>query len=361
MNRRLRTILTQVGSFVLAGLLLYLALRGLDGRELATALRDASYVWLIPLVVVVLLSHWIRAWRWLLLIDALPVGERPPRRISTVDAFGSLMVGYMVNYAAPRLGEVVRTANLSTRRKIRFSSLFGTVVVERILDVVILVLGLGSVVFLLRGQLGMLHRVFILPLQEELGVVLMLALMVGTVAVGAGAALIVRSYVRQSEVAADFWQNRLRPVARSFRDGIMTLVRARRRSALVLSTLAIWFCYTLAAYLPFVLLNMHETFGIDLVDAWSIMLLGAVGVALPSPGGTGTYHFITIVVLTTFFGVARAPAAAYAVLTHASQLVLYALVGFIALVVQGTRLRSVAQHAAEAREQAQRTEQIDNH
>lgn len=360
MTRRLRTLLTQVGSFALAGLLLYLALRGLDGRELASALREADYIWLVPLVLVVLLSHWIRAWRWLILIEALPVGERPPRRVPTSEAFGSLMIGYMVNYVAPRLGEVVRTANLSSRQKIRFSSLLGTVVVERVLDVAFLALGLISVMVLLRSQLGTLYRVFILPLHEELGIAVTLAIFAGTLALGLALLFILRSYVQQSASAVAFWHNRVRPVAHAFRDGVLTLVRARRRTALVLSTLAIWFCYALAAFLPLVLLNMSETYQLDLVDAWSIMLLGAVGVALPSPGGTGTYHFITIVVLTTFFGVARAPAAAYAVLTHAAQLVLYALVGFLALLVQGAKIRNVTRHAVETRARPQGLAPVDD-
>src|SRR5690606_11904056 len=142
----------------------FLALRGLEVDEVVQPVQGANYLWLVPMLLDRLGSHWPRAWRWVMLIDALPEGARALRRaVRTADAFGSLMIGYMVNYGAPRLGEVVRTANLSSRRKLRFSSLFGTVVVERILDVVSLGLGLVSVLFLLRSQMTDLHAVFVEP------------------------------------------------------------------------------------------------------------------------------------------------------------------------------------------------------
>lgn len=350
MTRRLRTILTQVGSFALAGLLLFLALRGLEVDEVVQALQGANYLWLVPMILVVLGSHWLRAWRWVMLIEALPEGERPLRRsVRTADAFGSLMIGYMVNYVAPRLGEVVRTANLSSRRKLRFSSLFGTVVVERILDVVSLGLGLVSVLFLLRAQMTDLYAVFVEPLHDQLGLVPLALIVCGTLALFLAVGLLMRSYLRASTRASEIWNRRVRPIASSFRSGLMTIVRARRRTGLIVSTIAIWFSYALAAHMPFLLLGMTTPFGISLLDSWSIMLLGAIGVALPSPGGTGTYHFITILVLTSFFGVTHAPAATYAVLTHAAQLVLYTVVGCLALLAQGSSLRRVTRQASSAR------------
>ena len=349
MSRRLRTILTQVGSFALAGLLLFLALRGLDVEEVTSALRQANYLWLAPLVFVALLSHWLRAMRWIMLIEALPPGERPHREVPTKEAFGALMLGYMVNYVAPRLGEVVRTANLSARQKIGFSSLFGTVVAERMVDVVALGLGLLSVVVLLRHRLEDLYLVFVEPLQTQLGIIPLLLVGLGTVLLFVAIFFLSRSYLRANERAQALWHGRLRPIAASFKSGLLSIVRSRRRVGLILTTVSIWFCYAIAAHMPFMLLNMSVPYDISLVDSWSIMLLGAVGIALPSPGGTGTFHFITILVLTTFFGVDHAPAATYAVLTHGAQLVLYAIVGFIVLLVQGSSLRGVTRAASKAR------------
>ena len=146
MTAHLNRILIYIASFALSGILLYLALRGVDVGELRSALQSAAYVWTLPLIAVILLSHAIRAWRWQILLDALPDRQRTGdlRSVSFKTAFLSVMIGYFVNFMAPRLGEVVRAANVSRQDGFRFSGVFGTVVVERILDIVVLLLGIFS-------------------------------------------------------------------------------------------------------------------------------------------------------------------------------------------------------------------------
>lgn len=353
MNYRVRKLLTQGGSFLLAALLLWLALRGVDLSTIGQALRDADYRWLVPLIGFVLLSHWLRAWRWQMLIEALPSdGDRSVREevpVSTL--FASLMIGYMVNYAAPRLGEVARTANVAARSRFGFSGLFGTVVVERILDVLTLGVAFLSVIVLFADRFGLFRTLFLDPLQQHSGLVPVLA---GVVLVGLVGLVGLVVYARRARRRDDdgFWNRRVQPVLSSFSDGLMTLLRTRRRIGLVVSTVGIWACYLVMTYLPFLMLGMTETYGITLLDAWAVLLFGSIGVAIPSPGGTGSYHYIAIQVLVHLFMVERAAAATYAVLTHGAQLVLYVVVGVLALVWQGTSFRAIHQ-AAEARAEAQ--------
>ena len=355
MTQRTRKWLAQIGSFVLAGVLLYLALRGVDFSAMGQALRTADYRWLVPLVPVLLLSHFLRAWRWQMLLEALPPAEaeRGPHRVSLKTSFYSVMIGYMVNYAAPRFGEVVRSANLSRRERLPLSGVIGTVVVERILDVIVLALGLGSVAVLLLDRLGTLNELFVAPIREQLGRIPAMGLLVAMLVVALLMALFVWRALQADSMIRRLWMDHVRPIAVSFRDGLATILRAPRRLGLVVSTLAIWFCYLLAAHLPFLLLNMAEPFGLSLLDSWSIMLLGAIGIAIPSPGGTGSYHFITIQTLVVLFSVSQSAAATYAVFVHGAQLILYVAVGFLCMVLQGSDLATLketteaAQHAPE--------------
>ena len=159
MPPRLRSLLTQIGGFVLAAVLLWLALRGLHWGELRQALETAQYGWLPLLVAILLLSHGLRAWRWTMLLDGLP--EVPAaRRVGTPFAFAALMAGYMVNYGAPRLGEVVRTTAVAREARRPFSTVLGTVVLERLLDVGMLALGLLTVPLLLGSRLRTLSGLF---------------------------------------------------------------------------------------------------------------------------------------------------------------------------------------------------------
>src|SRR5690606_10998050 len=203
MSPRTRRALAQVGSFVLAGVLLYLALRGVDLGEVVVALRDADYTWLAPLVVIVVLSHVLRAIRWRALIEALPELERraESRLPSIKEAFFSVMIGYMVNYAAPRLGEVARTANLSARSRISFSSLFGTVVVDRVLDVIVLLAAIVSVLFLLLDQIATIDRLFFAPIAERLGAIPAILIAGVAIAVGLLVLLLYRQLLRSQDSA----------------------------------------------------------------------------------------------------------------------------------------------------------------
>jgi hypothetical protein len=99
--------------------------------------------------------------------------------------------------------------------------------------------------------------------------------------------------------------------------------------------------YTIMAYLPFIMFGMDQTFGISIVDAYVIMIVGAVGVAIPSPGGIGSYHYITIQVMVHLYGIDASQAATYAVFSHGGQLILYTMIGFAALLKMGVGLRGL--------------------
>ena len=342
MSPRLRNVLTRGGSFALAALLLYLALRGVDLSAIGTALRTADYRWLPLLLGLTVLSLALRAWRWQLLLDALP-GEG--RRASLKLAFYSVNIGYMVNYAAPRLGEVARAANLSAQSRFSLSGVFGTVVVERVLDMASLATVLAAALLLFLDRLAELETLLFAPAQAQIERLPLLWLVLGGAAALLLAALL---YVLARRSA--LWATRVQPLLASFQDGLLTLVRAERRGALVLTTVGIWLCYWLMAYLPLVMLHLASPYSLSLGDALGLMALGALGIAVPSPGGMGSYHYITIQGLVYLFAVPEAPAASYAVLSHGAQLLFYVAAGLLCLALQGSSLRALRRttRAAEA-------------
>lgn len=334
MSPRARSLLTQIGGFVLAGVLLWLALRGLHWGELRGVLATADYRWLPLLVVILLLSHVLRAWRWTLLLDGLPA-DAEVRRVRTPFAFAAVMIGYMVNYGAPRLGEVARTTLVARESRRPFSAVLGTVVLERLLDVGVLALGLLTVPLLLGDRLGALAGLFAVPGSDVLLWIGLAVLALGVAALGLR---IVVRMAAQSE--ASWWHRRVRPLLQGFRDGLATLRTSPNRVGLIVSTLAIWGLYALVAWLPFLLLGSAETYEISFLDGWCIMLIGAIGVVVPTPGGAGSYHFVTIQTLGLLYGVSQVDAQVYAIFAHGAQLVLYTLTGAICLAAVMLRNRS---------------------
>lgn len=348
----------QIGSFALAGLLLYLSLRGVDLAEIEEAFRAANYWWLLPLIGVTLGSLGLRAWRWQILLHALPPdddvppGADPPAPVTFGDAFTSLTIGYMVNYAAPRLGEVARTANLSARSSLPFSGIFGTVVIERILDMAVLLLALLSVVPIMWSQLPVLRDSFLDPALAAIAEWPIGLLALGgaglLVALGLAAGWLYRALHDQSSAARQLWTTTVLPALITFRNGMATLWRSPRRGRIVGTTLGMWAGYALMAYWPFIMLGTAAPYGISLLDAWALMAIGALGIVVPSPGGTGSYHFITTEALIILFAMPRGDAATYAVLTHGAQLVLFVLGGLLCLLWQGVSVRALQQRAQQA-------------
>ncbi|CAN5609025.1 lysylphosphatidylglycerol synthase transmembrane domain-containing protein [soil metagenome] len=339
MRTRLKTILAALAGAALGALLLYLALRGVDLATVGQALRDAEWWWAVPLTIVVLLSHWLRAWRWRLLLSAADV-----RGITTVQAFSSLMVGYMANYAAPRFGEIARCAHLGARTRTAFSTSLGTVVSERLLDVLVLILAILSIPVLLAGELAPVMALFrpsIEVVQDSpflWGATLVAALVTLMLLFALGRRLLAR--VRASERPSVL---RFREAGARFKGGLFSLLRVRERATVALITLAMWFCYAIMAYIPLVMLGISQVYALSLVDAWVLMVVGSAALIVPSPGGTGSYHYVTVQAMMLLFAVAPEPAATYALLTHAAQLILYALVGVIILSVQRVSLRALLQ------------------
>ncbi|ARA92535.1 hypothetical protein AWN76_004680 [Rhodothermaceae bacterium RA] len=343
MSRRLRSLLLQAGSFVLAGGLLYLALRGVELEDLRAVLRQATLWWLIPMVAVALLSHLVRAWRWQALIEALPSEPGHPRPTLPLGlAFSSIMIGYMVNYAAPRLGEPVRAAHAAARTRLRFSSVFGTVFAERVLDLLTLLVALASLPLVFLHDLGPIRALLAALWPADLDPRLP-GLVAGAI-VGLGLVVLIvyrRVLIRSESPLRGGWTERALAAFQAFRDGFVTLLHTRRRLFVVATTALMWGCYLGMAYLPFRMLNLAEAYGITLLDAWGIMLIGALGMVIPSPGGIGSYHYVTIQTLVHLYGFEAVAAAGYAVLGHALQLVLYTLVGALCLLQQGARLRTL--------------------
>lgn len=344
MTDRLRRRLLQLGSFILAAGLLALALYGVDLGKMITAFRQADWGWLLPLVALVLGSNLFRAWRWQILIEALPNPDASTSETSNIleASFSSIMIGYMVNYVAPRMGEVARTANMAARSRYRFSSLFGTVISERIFDTAVLGVALLSGIGLLLDRMQILHEQFLGPAWTTLA-----SLPVGWILSGsallllliAGSVLLLRSGLSHDDsTVGRFWRQTVKPALLSFKGGMMTLIRSPRRGAILVSTVGMWAGYLMMAYIPFRMLDLAAPYGIGLTDAWALMAIGALGLLVPTPGGAGSYHYITTEALVHLYGVPEASALTYAVLTHAAQFVFYILTGGIALLYEGMDL-----------------------
>ena len=138
----LKNTLIIIISLCFAAVFMWLALRGLEFKAIRESLSQANYWWIFISVVFGLMAYWIRAIRWNLLLE--PLGYS----ISSANSLWSLSFGYLMNLTIPRSGEIARSTALYSVEKVPVDKSFGTIVLERVVDLVCMLLFLGlSLVF----------------------------------------------------------------------------------------------------------------------------------------------------------------------------------------------------------------------
>jgi uncharacterized protein (TIRG00374 family) len=275
---------------------------------------------MVPALAVGPLGLWARAIRWRYLF---------PRNTEPSGLVAANMIGYMVNNVLPlRAGEIVRVyvaaRRLSGRRDTSLSSslwLTGTtVVVERVLDSLTLVLFLAVLVFLIP-----------VPRAFEYAAVLILA--VDVVAAAALAALVLapdRSRRLLNRLCRRWpaLQERATPALDTFLRGLEGVRTGAHLGPLLVWTGVAWLLPTLGAWVVLRAVNLD----LPLLAGWTVLTFVGFGISIPSaPGYLGVWHAASVLALS-MFGVSQATAVGYAILYHASQFVPVTLVGWLFLV-----------------------------
>ena len=323
--------------FLLLGMLfLWLAFRNLNGKEIMEQIMHADYLWIILGMGAGILAHIVRAARWNILINSM--GHKT--RLSTT--FYAVMTGYLANTAVPRLGEVTRCGVLSKKQNIPFTELLGTVIAERIFDMVIMLLIIISVIMFQLGLVGEFVDKFVFtPLFSNFENNLIPALVALTILLSLLLALIFFWKRYRKRLRKYAFYRKFSQFAKGMVEGIKTIKRTKNKGLFMLYTVIIWGMYTLMIYLPF--FSFETTSHLDFGDAFTVMSIGSLGIVAPVPGGIGTYHFIVKAVLFELYGVDQASAASFATITHAAQTLMIIIVGglsFLMLFLQKNKVEN---------------------
>lgn len=313
---RTRTVLKYTLSIGITALFLYLAFRGTDFGKLAASLREANYWWMIPYFAALMLSHAIRSWRWRYMLAPVKDG------ISFRNLFSGVMVGYMMNNILPRAGELVRPYTIGKLEGIPKGAAFGTIVIERLLDTLSFLLLVVAIPLLYRGPL---KETF--PWLESTGLIVSLA-------TGALLALMMVMMLRRNwtdallrllgKIVPARFAERIEGAVHSFLDGAEFLKRPGGFLPILILSVLIWGLYAVMMYAAFFAFDIQA---LGFRAAIVVLAISSIGVAMPTPGGTGTYHVLTTQTLLRLYAVDATVALSYATVTHA--------VGFIGVTVIG--------------------------
>lgn len=290
-------------------------------------------LWLMTLLAII--SHVVRAERWGMLMRS--AGWRSPLK----DNFVSLMIGYLVNLAIPRGGEVSRCYNLYKLNKTPVDVSLGTVVAERAVDVLsLLIVILLAMILETRKILLFFDQI---PLGDSLADKLLIVVIIFVVL-----AVILVVAIYQLRRNAKIWE-RLRNAWHGFKKGLFSAFHVKPLGVFVLYSVGIWLLYFYMTYA--VIAAFPETAFLGARGVLVLFAIGSIAMALPLPGGTGSYHTLVPLGLTLLYGVARDSAVAFTFVFHAWQTLIMIVGGALSLLATAILLQLRQRKRAEAREQ----------
>src|ERR1700761_9516384 len=279
MKKILLTALQYLFFAALAAFFVWLSLKDMNAQswaQLRDALDRANYWLLIPVLGLLLASHWLRALRWRQLIQ--PMGYEPSR----INCFLGVMIGYFVNLGAPRLGEVIKCSILARYEKVSADKLVGTIVAERAFDVVCLAVVFGLTLIF---QYDIIHSLTAgnsdLLFRNQNG-------QVSWLKIGSGIAVVLFIFLtgrwalkRFQHIAAI---RKVRTIFINIWHGLISVKDVKNKPMFFVYTVGIWCMYLLSTWMGFFAIS--ATSHLTIVDALSVLAMGSIAMIV-SPGGTG--------------------------------------------------------------------------
>lgn len=318
------------GSLALAGLFLWLALKSVDVNELWEHMSSVSLWWLLLFVPATLTSHWIRALRWKLLLHGEGI------EASRLTLFTGVMFGYFMNVIFPRLGEISRPVYVARRLSHPSGLFIGTILLERLIDLFLLMVLFLIVTFtLLSGGEG-LTGIFGAEGLPASTIALVIGVIVLLLAGGWVVFRWMASLGHRTERLPSFLA-KLVSIVESFTRGLVSIRNLNHPVLFVTYSVLIWVFYIVMTWIPFAMLDFGSAYGMGLRDAVVLTMVSAVGITIPTPAGIGTYHLFVQQALHLLNGVPLVEGLTFATISHAATVVLTLLAGPVLLWVDKNR------------------------
>jgi len=299
--------------------LFWLVYKDQDVNRIKSILENGvDYRWVWLSLFLGILSHISRTVRWSLMIE--PLGKKP--RILNV--FLSVMVGYLMNLVIPRMGEISRCGVLARYEKMSFTKLLGTVVTERIIDVIMLLIltlivvvsQFGKIIQFLKNNPDILDKADHILFSPTL--IIILIIIVALVFI-----------FRKNILKSDFFE-KLKNIIKNFAEGLKSINKMENKGWFLFHTIFIWLMYYLMLYVVF--FSFDFTSNLSPIAGLTTFVLASFGMVAPVQGGIGAWHFMAIQSLMVY-GVAKSDGVIFAFLAHSSMTALLVVMGLISLMV----------------------------
>ena len=311
-------------SILIGGLFMWLAIRGLDFEQIKGYFANADYFWVCLSAVFGLLAYWFRAVRWNILLE--PMGYRS----SVKNAFWSISFGYLMNLTIPRSGELARATALYKVEKIPVENSFGTIVLERVVDLLCMVLFLLLTLVFKYEAIRSFWDLIQADGQNSSHSVYTYVL------VGVVILAVVVFFLSRKRLGRNSFFAKIYTAIDGLIQGLLSIFKLKKPFLFLFHSLMIWVCYYFAAYL--VCFSLDETSAFTFSDGFFIIVVGTLGMIVPASGGIGAFHFALKVGIGALFlsmGKTYEQGAevglAYAFISHTMQLAIMLVMGVLSV------------------------------
>ena len=342
MNRqRIASVLKITVTLLIVGLSIYFSLWRVDFGELATSFRTANYWYALLILIPIILSHYARAVRWKVIL------QRIHPEVRTGNLFAGVMIGYFMNNLIPRSGEFIRPWFTDQEEEsTTYSSLLGSIIVERFIDTVALLLLIASILIVDTHLFDGFEEIGVKP--DIIQPIVYMAILLGVVFIviapsRAGLWLAETMSMPLQWMAERFGIERLARL----RSGVLDMFRklqlgfgairsVRQALLVVMHTVFIYALYMFPLYIMFFAFDSGSNPQVSMFAALEIWAVTALGYAIaPTPGAFGVFHVTARIALMKFVSFSEADAVAYATLTHFVNYLVPIVLGIYYLATRG--------------------------
>ena len=320
-----RTVVKIALPMILGGAILYWMYRGFDFHRIShVMLHEMDWTWMLLSFPFGIMAQVLRGWRWRQTLEPL---TRPsqgndrqpmPRRKVLVN---SIFLSYAASLVVPRIGEFSRCGVLKRWEGISFSRALGTVVTERIIDSLLMLLIIGLTILIEMSTFGTFFQKTGTSLNSILSGFTLAGWLVTAICVVA-AGILLWLLLRHLSI-----YNKVKTTLTGIWEGVMSLRSVKSVSLFSAMTLGIWLCYFLHYYLTFFCFSFTADLGLGC--AMVTFIVGTIAVIVPTPNGAGPWHF-AVKTMLILYGVADEQALWFVLIVHTVQTLLVVVLGIYA-------------------------------
>ena len=318
MNKK-SVIINSLLSLTFGGVLFYLVFKSIDFSDFYNRLTELDFFWIYLSMFISIFEHVIRGYRWNLMME---VGQS--KKFSTFVTTNVIIISYFFALIIPRFNDVVRCYLISKTDEINFSKSLGSVVSERFVDII-------SLLILIIFFLVLEFQTFILFIKSYIidyttldnkSIIIFILFLILSI-------IISRLIIKKSK----YLENKFN----EFKDGLISVKFIYNDKRFLLSTLFLWVTYFLMGYLIFFSFSQTTDLGINAGIA--VLVAGSIGMVVPVNAGIGAYHFLVASILLGY-NLDYESGLVFATVLHTSQIVCLLVVGTMSSIYIFFKIRS---------------------